>query len=183
MNYKLLLCDIDDTLTETLSGKPFKQNPTDIKIISGADKAIAKFHADGWFIVGVSNQAGIAKGYKTLNDTVAEMIHTLVLFPQITLIQFCPDFEGNKCYAASHAGCCDLGVQCLDLIGTYRKPGSGMLHLTKRALEARTNKVTDMVMVGDRPEDEAAATGIGAKFYDAATWRYVHGQGEVKKKL
>ncbi|MBW4607346.1 MAG: polynucleotide kinase [Hassallia sp. WJT32-NPBG1] len=178
MDYRLLFCDVDGTLTETLSGKPFKQNPTDIKIISGAELAIAKFRADGWIIVGVSNQGGIAKGHKTLNDTVAEMRHTLVLFPEIASICFCPDFEGKECYAVNRRGYEELGQDFPGLIGTYRKPGSGMLHLAKGVLEVVGEKISGVAMVGDRPEDAAAAAGIGALYYEADFWRKGYGNAK-----
>lgn len=45
---KILFCDIDGTLTETISGATFKQHSRDVKIIPGADKAIAHFVSRGY---------------------------------------------------------------------------------------------------------------------------------------
>ncbi|MEH2034024.1 MAG: hypothetical protein V7K67_31200 [Nostoc sp.] len=91
---KILFCDIDGTLTETISGHTFKQSPTDVKIIVGADKAIAHFADLGWLIVGVSNQGGCdtinrdtGKPLKSFEDAIAEMQFTLKLFPRLKAIQ------------------------------------------------------------------------------------------------
>ncbi len=89
---KILFVDIDGTLTETISGNPFKQHPQDVKVMEGADKAVAYFHGQGWRIIGISNQGGA--GHKSLEDAIAEMKLTQELLPQLLTIYFCPDFEG-----------------------------------------------------------------------------------------
>lgn len=93
---KILFLDIDGTLTETISGADFKQHPEDVKIIEGAYWAIAHFHSSGWTCIGVSNQGGVAKGFKSLEATIQEMQFTLGLIPELELILFCPDFEGER---------------------------------------------------------------------------------------
>lgn len=98
---KILFVDIDGTLTETISGHAFKQNPQDVKIIGGADQAIIHFAKLGWHIIGISNQGGIASGHKTLEATFQEFEFTLDLFPDLRDIYFCPDFEGQKLFVVS----------------------------------------------------------------------------------
>jgi D-glycero-D-manno-heptose 1,7-bisphosphate phosphatase len=61
---KILFVDVDGTLTETLSGHTFKQHPRDVKIIEGADRAIAHFACLEWTIIGVSNQGGVSAGFE-----------------------------------------------------------------------------------------------------------------------
>lgn len=71
MNKKLLLTDCDGTLRESASGEKFIHNPRDQQIINGADKAIAYYHFKGWLIIGISNQAGVNAGHKSLEDVIA----------------------------------------------------------------------------------------------------------------
>jgi phosphoglycolate phosphatase-like HAD superfamily hydrolase len=53
-----------------------------------------------------------------------------------------------------------------------------MLRLVKRALESKEKTISQMAMVGDRPEDQLAAAGIGALYYDADFWRKKYGSGK-----
>ncbi len=97
MNTKILFVDIDGTLTETISGHAFKQHPQDVKVIEGVQSAIAYFISKGWMVIGVSNQGGIAKGFKTLAATVDEMIFTLSLIPDAGMLKLAKLFieDGN----------------------------------------------------------------------------------------
>ncbi len=101
---KLLMLDLDGTVRKPLSGDRFIQHPTDQCIIEGADRAIAYYHREGYVIVGISNQEGVAAGHKSLSDCFLEQRHTLNLFPQISEICFCPDFEGLECWVATSNG-------------------------------------------------------------------------------
>ncbi|MHC5824192.1 MAG: HAD hydrolase-like protein [Nostoc sp.] len=175
---KILFVDIDGTLTETISGHPFKQSPTDVKIIEGADRAIAHFADLGWLIVGVSNQGGCAainpqtgKPRKTIEDTIAEMQFTIELLPQISAIYFCPDFEGNNCWRVSSLDAYEISDRETQLIGEFRKPNAGMLKLAKLFVEDGGEDVEEMTMVGDRTEDEQCGINAGVKFCPADVWR------------
>lgn len=95
---KLLLVDLDGTCRETASGEQFISHPLDQRIIPGADKALTHYHAEGWTIVGITNQGGIAAGHKSLENAIAEQEYTLKLLPTIESILFCPDFGGNALY-------------------------------------------------------------------------------------
>ena len=170
---KILFVDIDGTLTETISGHAFKQSPTDVKIIEGADKAIAHFSELGWLIVGISNQGGIAAGHKSLKETCEELQFTLDLFPKLETIYFCPDFEGNTLYQV-----CDKEYIRIDegseyaklLKGQYRKPLPGIIKFVFRALYPHV--IEDVWMIGDRPQDDQqCAINAGINFCPADVWR------------
>ena len=161
---KILFVDIDGTLTETISEYAFKQSPNDVKIIEGADKAVAHFAKLGWHIIGVSNQGGVASGFKTIADTIEEMANTLRLFPGLSRIYFCPDFEGKELYFVSRDDC-DRVILLIDFI-SCRKPSPGMI---KNVLLGKD--VTEVWMVGDRPEDEQCAANAGVNFCPADMWR------------
>lgn len=175
---KILFCDVDGTLTETISGDTFKQSPRDVKIIEGADKAIAHFASLGWLIVGISNQGGCAainpetgKPRKTIEDTIAEMQFTLELLPQLSAIYFCPDFEGKDCWRVSPFDAYEISDRETQLIGEFRKPDAGMLKLAKLFVEDGGEDVGECLFVGDREEDESAASAASIPFVFASIWR------------
>jgi D-glycero-D-manno-heptose 1,7-bisphosphate phosphatase len=175
---KILFVDIDGTLTETISGHAFKQSPTDVKVIEGADRAIAHFADLGWLIVGISNQGGCAainpqtgKPHKTIEDTITEMQFALELLPQLSAIYFCPDFEGKDCWRVSPLDAYEISDRETQLIGEFRKPNAGMLKLAKLFVEDGGVGVEQMTMVGDRPEDEQSAINAGVNFCPANVWR------------
>ena len=102
-NMKLLLVDCDGTIREPDSGEKFIQYPQDQRIIRGADKAIASYSPSEWTIVGITNQGGVAAGHKSLSDCCNEQRYTLELFPQISAIYFCPDYNGWDSNVLKHA--------------------------------------------------------------------------------
>lgn len=167
---KLLLLDCDGTIREPLSGAKFISHPRDQKIIPGADKAISHYYSKGWSIVGITNQGGVAAGFKSLEDAIAEQEYTLELFPEIGFIYFCPDFEGNHCWEVSKTSFASFPADFAgkEFIGKFRKPNPGMLEVA--IMMARALK-PECLYVGDRPEDEQAATAAGIRFQWADMWR------------
>jgi D-glycero-D-manno-heptose 1,7-bisphosphate phosphatase len=169
---RLLLVDLDGTIREPLSGNRFIQHPQDQKIIRGADKALTHYHTEGGVIVGITNQAGVAAGYKQLSDALAEAEYTLELFPQLLCIYLCPDFEGKHCWLVPR------GIEAKPIhkdwaevfAGTFRKPGAGML---KAAMKNHGGNDCEKatLYIGDRSEDEEAAIRAGVQYIDADIWR------------
>ena len=171
---KLLLVDCDGTIREPLSGAKFISHPRDQRIMAGADKAIAHYHKQGWTIVGISNQAGIAAGYKSIEDAIAEQQYTLSLFPEMTAIFFCPDFEGQHCCLVGiveKPRAIHLADWAADLIGTFRKPDPGMINAALRMTNILLAARHESWFVGARAEDEQAAAAAGINYLDAAIWR------------
>lgn len=174
---KLLLVDLDNTIREPLSGAKFISHPKDQKIMAGADKALFHYHSLGWTIVGITNQGGVAAGHKQLEDAIKEQEYTLELFTQIRCILFCPDFEGQHCWAVSRAVYGLKPVPCHEeswarnYLGTFRKPGPGMLKLGIDLYKGKDLN-PQVWYIGDRPEDEqAASSAAGVNYLDAAIWR------------
>ncbi|MBW4675910.1 MAG: HAD-IIIA family hydrolase [Desmonostoc geniculatum HA4340-LM1] len=172
---KILFVDIDGTLTETVSGHTFKQHSQDVKVMEGADKAVAHFHRQGWTVIGISNQGGCSaidpetgKPRKSIEDAIAEMQFTMKLLPEIISIYFCPDFEGCECWRVLQLSASEIGKEKPQFIGTYRKPSPGMILHNLESIE-----VEECWMVGDRPEDEQCAVnaGAGINFCPANVWR------------
>jgi D-glycero-D-manno-heptose 1,7-bisphosphate phosphatase len=169
MNEFFLLVDLDGTIRRSKSGKTFINDPEDQEPIEGATGAIDHFDRRGWNIVGVTNQAGVAAGHKTLTGAIEEQRITLKLFPALKCIYFCPDFEGLKCYRVDP----DLAALPHDRLsadGGFRKPDPGMVRLALRQwLPADTG--ANVWMVGDRPEDGECAANAGISFCPASAWR------------
>jgi D-glycero-D-manno-heptose 1,7-bisphosphate phosphatase len=162
---KILLVDINGTITKTLDGSPFTLDtePTAIELIPGVTEALDRYVALGFAIIGVSNQGGIEAGFRSHASVQSEMQHTMLLAPQISEILYCPDFKGLECWSVTPFQWAECHNS--DLAGAYRKPNPGMLQW------AMPDAPYFAVMVGDRDEDRQAAAAIDVIFLDAAAWR------------
>jgi D-glycero-D-manno-heptose 1,7-bisphosphate phosphatase len=171
--------DKDGTLVETKSGEPFPKLG-DQRLISGVKERIADSAAAGNIIVVASNQGGIEKGYKRLEDAIAEFQEVMELLPEISACYFCPNFDGTQCVYVSKEGRVvavhDHWKKYDYLIGSYRKPKPGMLLLAiARELwvpvpgDKKPNKEVAHY-TGDRPEDEGAAMNAGVSFRHVNDW-------------
>lgn len=167
---KLLLVDLDGTIREPISGGDFMQHPQDQRACSGSMQALSAFAEQGYKIAAISNQAGIAANHKTLGQCFEECLHTLVLFPMVERIYFCPDFQGQHLWEVDRYKKAHLSEfpQYSDLKGTFRKPQSGMILAAQRLFEPELT-----LYVGDREEDAAAAKNIDVSFMWANDWRKV----------
>ncbi|KJH73646.1 hypothetical protein UH38_00080 [Aliterella atlantica CENA595] len=164
----LLIVDMDGTVREPRSDNKFIQRPSDQKLILGAESAIAYFADLGWKIVGVTNQAGVEAGKKSLTSCIKEQQFTMTLLPEIEEIYFCPDFAGKRCFGVTPTASHDYSKH--QLSGTFRKPNPGMLLL---AMEI--HNPVKVLMIGDRPEDKQAANSAKIKFQQAENWRRTYG--------
>lgn len=169
----LLLLDMDGTVREPLGDHKFIQRPGDQRIIARAEQAIAYYVAMGWQIVGVTNQAGVASGKKSLQSCIKEQEYTLALLTDLKEIYFCPDFGGKKCFCVTRNEVHNYSKERES--GTFRKPQPGMLNLA-----IRMHQSDKVLMIGDRPEDKAAAQAAGVQFQQAESWRQTYGDTDVK---
>lgn len=197
---KILLTDLDGTIRCSTTGN-FIESYKGQKPMLGADKAIEHFAACGWHIVGISNQGGIASGYKTLEATIKEMEYTLWLFPKLQEIFFCPDFEGQDCIIVNRDGI--IKYSATEKEGykstgkpkegiNFRKPGHGMLAAAIEKTSGMRHQIFldatifdpdyECWMIGDRQEDEDAAAGLYINYLNAETWRkrFLPGMHEFK---
>lgn len=93
---KALFLSLDLTIRESASGKKPIKIPGDQQLIKGATEAIKHFADCGYLIIGITNQDGVAAGWKSLQDCLVEQQITLDLCPDISKIYFCPDREGKQ---------------------------------------------------------------------------------------
>jgi D-glycero-D-manno-heptose 1,7-bisphosphate phosphatase len=160
---KILFLDLDGTVRKTKSGATFINDPCDQELIPGVEDAIEKY-AD-WVVVGVTNQGGVGAGFKSYDDCISEQHKTLSLLPLMERIYFCPDSKGEECWLVTR----EDNDRLIDSIGRdYRKPGTGMID---RALFYLKESPTEILMVGDRPEDEQCAKNANIPFMWAHDWR------------
>ncbi|HEY9706661.1 MAG TPA: HAD-IIIA family hydrolase [Oculatellaceae cyanobacterium] len=173
---KLLLLDCDGTIREPIEGR-WIDAPRNQKPIEGAAAAIAKAAAAGWTVLGITNQGGIAAGHKSLEEVKAEQRVTLELFPEISSIYFCPDFEGLECWKVERKKSLEIRQITEKEFGSFRKPGAGMLRLASLGWDAPEKTW----FVGDREEDALAASAAGIDFMWSDIWRslYLKGFQEV----
>ncbi|MBD2459486.1 HAD hydrolase-like protein [Oscillatoria sp. FACHB-1407] len=172
----LLMVDMDGTLRMPLEGKPYFQHPQDQCIITGVDTALQAYK-DNWTIVGITNDAGVALGYKSLHTCVEELQYTLQLVPELEEIYVCPDFNGRRCWRVTRQSVHNHSQT--RWFRQYSIPQPGLLKL---AMVRHNQLPEDCLYVGDRPEDEEAARRAEVSFQWAWAWIARH-QAEAAFKL
>lgn len=149
---KPALClDLDGTIRYNKndpSEAGFINRADDIALYPDVEAKLHEYRNNGWLIVGVSNQGGVAFGYKTGLDVDAEVQRTLDLFEQnpFHTIQISFHHPYGTLEPYNHRS---LG----------RKPDTGMLVMAEQlAFEASIVIDWDSsIMVGDRDEDRELA--------------------------
>ncbi|MEY3302861.1 MAG: hypothetical protein RLZZ139_1234 [Cyanobacteriota bacterium] len=168
MSNKILFLDLDGTVRRTKSGATFINDPYDQELIPGTKEAIARYQ--GWKIVGVTNQGGVKAGFKSLENCFEEQRQTLKLLPEMSLLLFCTN-DGSSGWRLSQRGLQmdGLAIPCnAKRYGNFRKPNPGMIRL---GLEYYKEKPEQILMVGDRSEDQECAANANINFIWAEEWR------------
>lgn len=153
---KPALClDFDGTIRRSASGQTFIKNFHDIELIPGVEKLIWRYRNMGCLIFGISNQAGVAHGFKLPLEIENEMDATLKLFKNnpFHIVKFCYHDCKGKIEPFCHRS-------------LLRKPDIGMLALMESEAWQHGYVVDwdNSLFVGDRPEDEECAKRAGIKF-------------------
>jgi len=169
---RLLLLDKDGTLTVPKSGGAFPQHPKDQRLREGVEQALKEYADDGWTMAIVSNQGGVAAKHKTIDSAIAEMRYAMQL-TGIKKAYFCPDFAGADCWFVEP----DTAWMPIGFSGSYRKPNPGMLQIAIAMSAWLPDDIRDgqlirenILMVGDRPEDQQAAFAAGVPFFWVDEW-------------
>lgn len=153
---KPALClDFDGTIRRSKSGQTFIQNFNDIELMPNIEKLIWRYRNMGWLILGISNQAGVAHGFKLPLEIENEMDTTLNLFKQnpFHIVKFCFHDGKGKIEPYNHRS-------------LLRKPDIGMLAIMESEAwnEGYVIDWDNSLFVGDRPEDEQCAKNAGISF-------------------
>lgn len=139
---KAILFDYDGTLRETKSGEPYPTDPGDIDILPGRTEKIKELQKEGYIILGVSNQSGVAKGVFTYEEADKCFKKTNELLGIDIDYRFCSHkVPPITCYC--------------------RKPGVGF---GVEFIEKYKLDPSQCIMVGDMKSDETFAKRCGFKF-------------------
>lgn len=133
--YKVLFCDLDGTLIDTLSGGTFPKGIWDMKIKFDVLEAIKKLSPSVIFIV--TNQGGIEKGFVNKRNFEFKMEYIIRSIREHTNI------------FTEYSYCDSNDKNCL-----YRKPNTGMLDslfykCTKHLFRDFVTSKSDCLMIGD----------------------------------
>lgn len=107
-NKKVMFCDLDGTLIETISGETFSKGIWDMKLKFDVLDAIKKLNPE--YVLIVSNQGGIESGFVDTKKFETKLFY---------IIEAIGDYCNCKCYAMY----CDTNNE----LDPYRKPNTKML--------------------------------------------------------
>lgn len=158
---KALCLDLDGTVRRSKGGHTFIKDETDIELMPGIEKIINRYRSFGWLIFAISNQGGVAHGFKTHIDVQNELDATIILFEAnpFHIIKQCYHEPSGKVEPFNHRS-------------LLRKPDIGMLALAEKDAYD-FGYIVDWdhsIMVGDRPEDEELAKNAGIQFFHIETF-------------
>lgn len=143
-NQKYIFIDRDGTLNNRPKVAEYIVKPEDFVWKEGAKEAIKKLNDAGYFIVMISNQAGIARGAMTVSDF--EKVQTKMnkdlndIGAHIDAVYYCPHGWDENC-------------EC-------RKPKPGMIY---QAQKDYSINLTKCVMIGDDERDIITANNADMK--------------------
>jgi D-glycero-D-manno-heptose 1,7-bisphosphate phosphatase len=138
--HKAIFLDRDGVLNEEMGDYVWR--PEDFTILAGVPESLAQLKAAGYYLIVVTNQAGIAKGLYTTSQM--RLCHD-------KLQQACENLIDAFYYAPSHPSVSE---------SLARKPGSLML---EKAIARFHLDPSQCWIVGDRIRDLEAGARVGIK--------------------
>ena len=141
---KAVIFDYDGTLRDTISGAKYPIDPSDVKILPGRIEKLKQLKAEGYILLGLSNQSGIAKGKLTMDAAKACFKKTNDLLGFDIDVEFCShSIPPVVCFCRKPA------------------PGYGVHFIHKYKLDPKQT-----VMVGDMTSDKTFAARCGFQYVD-----------------
>ena len=141
---KYIFLDRDGVTNERPPKAEYVCKPEDFKWLPGAKEALKKLDEAGYFIILISNQAGIARGVMTVDDfekVQAKMVADLKeIGVRVGAVYYCPHGWDDNC-------------EC-------RKPKPGMLY---QAQKDYSINLTECVLIGDDERDIITAHNANMK--------------------
>jgi len=150
-----LCLDLDGTIRYSINGE-FINTPDDIALFDDVEEKIWTYRDAGYLIFGITNQGGVAYGFKVPADVDAEIEKTCELFNKnpFHIIKSCLHHPNGKSEPFNHRS-------------LLRKPYLGMLVVCE--IESwDAGYIVDWdnsVFVGDREEDKQCAQNADIAFY------------------
>jgi len=158
----ILFLDLDSTVRKGVDELGhFVHTVADVEVFPAAVEQMKKAKAQGWRIVAITNQGGVALGSFPYSDAVATLAETNKqtgeLFDKMMMCIHHPDAKDPEM-----------------AVCWCRKPKPGMVIEAAIGLGVQHNEYYPPHMalfVGDRPEDQQCAEAAGIQFMDAKKWR------------
>lgn len=143
---KALLLDYDGTLRQVKGGAyKFPTRPEEVELMPRRAETLARWRDDGYLLLGVSNQSGIARGQVSPEAVEACFRHTNELLGLDIEVASCPHNVPPTCYC--------------------RKPQSG---LGVALIEKHQLDPARCLVVGDQTTDKTFAKRLGMDYADQA---------------
>ncbi|MCD6418723.1 HAD family hydrolase [bacterium] len=141
---KAVFVDRDGTL---IVEKGFLSDPDGVEVIPGAIEAVKKLNDEGFAVIVVSNQSGVARGYFGEDAVVKVNDRVKSLFAEggakIDALYYCPHYANGSVE--------EYAIDC-----PCRKPGTGMVEKAVRELN-----VVPAFVIGDRKSDVELGKNLG----------------------
>ncbi len=160
---KAVFLDRDGTIIEDVG---YLNSPEQIKFIPGSIEAIKKLNENGYKVVVITNQSGVARSLisEDMLQTIDKTIQKKILNGDayLDMIYYCPHHPEAGHYPYKQE--CDC-----------RKPAPGMINKAQKDLNI---DLTKSFMIGDKTSDIEAGQRVGIKNILVLSGR---GQGEKDK--
>jgi D-glycero-D-manno-heptose 1,7-bisphosphate phosphatase len=148
---RILFLDRDGTLNRSIGSRP-PNIPEEVELLPGVASVLSDYVVQGWLIVIVSNQGGVASGYISERGAHAVQQRVVELLPvPVAESYLCPHMAGGRVT--------EYAIDCPN-----RKPRPGFL---TTALERFGAQAEACLFVGDSSTDEQAAQAAGVPFRGA----------------
>jgi HAD superfamily hydrolase (TIGR01662 family) len=141
---KALILDYDGTLRETAGGGKWPVKPSEVRILPGRKEKLQEYVDQGYILLGISNQSGIAKG----NPTDQGAKHCFDRTNELL------GFEIEYLY-------CPHRVPPVTCFCRKPMPGLGVQFIEKHKLDR-----SQTIYVGDQTSDKTFAGRCGFKYID-----------------
>lgn len=156
----VLACDLDGTIRynrEEPDG--YVDSPESVAVYDGVEEVLWNYREQGYLVIGVSNQGGVAYGLKSVSNARAEI--------EVMMQQFDRNPFFSVQLAFGHPGG-DSAPH--DYRSLRRKPNIGMLGVAEEDLfqNGYVPNWDESIMVGDRDEDRVLAERADIEFREAS---------------
>lgn len=149
-----LCLDFDGTIRHGRNGT-FINQIDEILLYEGVEEILWNYRDEGYLILGITNQGGVAYGFKSIAQVQEEIDATLALFERSPF----HDVQLSVLHPDGHKA-------PFNRRSLLRKPDTGMLAVCEARMFQQGIIIDweNSIFVGDRPEDEECAHKAGIRF-------------------